>query len=781
MLVRVSSGGGGIAEYLERGRKAGREFDRDLIDDRYVLSGDLRLVEELTASMTAVQQGASKYLHITIGFAERFTSADTPGDGEINVRVMNQAMDLYREGLMAAYDSSEYMWYAEAHIPKVTHDIHAVTGDAYERLPHIHIVLPMRNLLDGRYLNPMGHGQKTIQYVQAIQEVVNARLGLKSPLDAMRDEAASPALSRHSSDIQGLSAKQIREQLSQAVAMGRIKSFAELIAAGAEFGEVRKREGKDGAYVNIKPAWAAKGINIKEFTEARFDAQARELSQSFAGAKLQNFEKVLASWVDKAAFETRYLTASNRKQYHALSPADKDLWLAERIQITRELLASQPGYSSEISFKENQDERSIGQREAVALTLLQQSAEKHRRKQPPDTLARLRKLSDCGLVQHAKRGEVLLPEDAHDRLGPSGSTPGGDGVRRAGGGDPGVSDGTERRVTTAASTLAQNIERKGEGVSADRLKTETSPSLLLEECVRLYKLDPAQYEISTGRDEAPRIRHQNKHYNLGDFLTKHVGVSWADAKVVLENCHKKTLADSLPPPDKELWKSFAEWRKQRFVRERNNRQRVKVETSEAIRNARKKFKTAKLSAGKLPYVERQKMLAKARAEQFLAIDTAQEKQRESRQPQIGRNALYRSFLTELANGGNLAAVAELRRSASPDPELDQLISGAKSKLAFAQPAYKVDPAGRVTYYLDGAASVTDSLAGVKVVEARQQAYALAVRVAVARYGPNLTLHGDEKFMREVVAAAKATGLRLTIRDGNKPLAPPISTNPQPSR
>lgn len=781
MLVRVSNGSGGIAEYLERGRKAGREFDRDLIDDRQVLAGDLAVVEEVIASITTTQAGASKYLHITLGFAERFTTAAIPGTGEVNLQLMREAAEQYRTLLMSAYSEDEYLWYAEAHIPKVSHDIDATTGDAYERLPHVHIVLPMRNLVDGRYLNPTGFGETTIKYQQAIQEVINSNLSLRSPLDSARSAAPSPALSRHSANIEGMSAKQIREALARGVIDGRIESFEQLESAAAQYGVVRRRNGADGVYLNVKAPWMAKGVNIKDLTQSGFPEQARDLGKSFAAAKLKGFTEDLDTWVNRASHEARFVNSANRAEYKGLDAAARNAWLRARIKDAQSLVASQPGYSSEIKFKENPDERSIGERETVALTLLQQSAEKHRRKQPPDTLARLRKLSDCGLVQHAKRGEVLLPEDAHDRLGPSGSTPGGDGVRRAGGGDPGVSDGTERRVTTAASTLAQNIERKGEGVSADRLKTETSPSLLLEECVRLYKLDPAQYEISTGRDGAPRIRHQNKHYNLGDFLTKHVGVSWADAKVVLEDCYKKTLADSLPPPDKELWKSFAEWRKQRFVRERNNRQRVKVETSEAIRNARKKFKSAKLSAGKLPYVERQKMLAKARAEQFLAIDTAQEKQRESRQPQIGRNALYRSFLTELANSGNLAAVAELRRSASPDPELDQLISGAKSRLAFAQPAYKVDPAGKVTYYLDGAASVTDSLAGVKVVEARQQAYALAVRVAVARYGPNLTLHGDEKFMREVVAAAKATGLRLTIRDGNKPLAPPISMNPQPSR
>ncbi|MDB5846398.1 MAG: hypothetical protein JWP29_150 [Rhodoferax sp.] len=109
------------------------------------------------------------------------------------------------------------------------------------------------------------------------------------------------------------------------------------------------------------------------------------------------------------------------------------------------------------------------------------------------------------------------------------------------------------------------------------------------------------------------------------------------------------------------------------------------------------------------------------------------------------------------------------------------LTGRTSRPVFPQPSYRVDHTGKVTYFQDGKAVVTDSVKGVSVIEAARNAHALAIKVAVARYGPNLTLNGDATFVKHMAEAARASGMNLTILDASRPTAPPIRTGPEINR
>ena len=60
-----------------------------------------------------------------------------------------------------------------------------------ERKPHIHIVIPERNLLTGNKLLPTGYTDtvnvKNIPYLDSIQEYINYKYNLESPKDFMRE------------------------------------------------------------------------------------------------------------------------------------------------------------------------------------------------------------------------------------------------------------------------------------------------------------------------------------------------------------------------------------------------------------------------------------------------------------------------------------------------------------------------------------------------------------------------------------------------------------------
>ncbi|MDR5614935.1 hypothetical protein [Arsenophonus sp.] len=51
MLIRISGGNSGIYEYLENGKKQGREFSRNEIDKRLILDGDLLLTRKIIDSI----------------------------------------------------------------------------------------------------------------------------------------------------------------------------------------------------------------------------------------------------------------------------------------------------------------------------------------------------------------------------------------------------------------------------------------------------------------------------------------------------------------------------------------------------------------------------------------------------------------------------------------------------------------------------------------------------------------------------------------------------------
>lgn len=781
MLVRISSAASGIKEYLETGRKKGREFDRELIDDRMVIAGDLAITNAVIDSIKTTQPGAARYLHITLGFSERFTEASLCGPGEINLDKMRAVADEYRAMLMVAYDPNEYSWYAEAHVPKVTHDLHAASGQAVERLPHIHIVLPMRNLVDGRHLDPAGFSQHNIKYEQAMQEVLNARFALRSPLDAKRSEPIAP-LAKHNADFEAPSPKQIRAELARLVADKTVSSFDQLIDAAQAFGAVRVRQGRDGDYINVQPTWAKKGINLKDFTRESF------VDPNFAGAKFKSpdradFDALLASWSERVAFESRFVNSANRKQYRALDQEGRTAWLSARIQKSVAKVRAEVGLGPEdqIQFKDFHERSRAETDRLVAVATLQPNLAADRRSGPPGSLASVRDLSSLPMAQHAAAFELLLQPDASDSVGREGGAD--HAVRREGGGNRGNAggDGAGDDAITYLSTL--RAARGAKGISPDQLKNDTSPTLVLEAAARQFGFDRNLYDITSARDGTPRIRHEDKHYNLGDFFTKHLGVPWAEAKVILERCYNETLADALPPPDKHLWRSFGVWRNERFTDSTKGRQQARIDLSEAILDARTTYKAIRIKGRGIPPAKRQVLMATARADMLLRIEAARERARQAKLQFAvpGRNAMYRAFLTELANTGNLNALGELRRMAKPEADMDQTVTGRTSRPVFPQPSYRVDYTGKVTYFQDSKAVVTDSLKGVSVIETTRNSHALALKVAVARYGPNLTFNGDALFMKNMLEAARASGMNLTIRDGSHPSAPPIRVGQEINR
>ena len=175
MLARVNSGKDGVIDYLVNGMKSGRELSRDELDERVAIDGNLSITDELIKSMVADEK-QDNYLHITLSFAERDITEDK----------IIAAYDDYKELVMSAYDVDEYNVYSEIHFPKVKSYVDKKTGESVERFPHVHMVIPKKNLLTDKNLNPFGLYKNNIDYHDSIQEKVNRTHDLESPYDNQR-------------------------------------------------------------------------------------------------------------------------------------------------------------------------------------------------------------------------------------------------------------------------------------------------------------------------------------------------------------------------------------------------------------------------------------------------------------------------------------------------------------------------------------------------------------------------------------------------------------------
>jgi len=920
MLARVSAAASGIREYLESGRKKGREYDRDLIDDRIPLEGDIDLMDYTINQIETRQKGDSRYLHITLSFAEQFTESDSPAQGQINLETIKAVTEQYRRDLMAAYDAEEYVFYAEAHIPKVTHDIHMTTGQAYERLPHVHIVIPKRNISNDAYLDPLGYGDANLAFHDAIQEKINNDFHLKSPDDAPRIDPAPSPLGRHKADPEKLTAKEVRTFIMREALEAGAQSLDDIARIAEQYGAVRVRHGRDGDYLNVMPAWADKGINLKDITPESLRAVAGGVAT--APTLRPPADKTAAKveqWKERRALEVRYVSSKGRRAvYRELDDQGKAEWLAEKRQQSRVALlrtlnrglydyrertdredggiepdagdhdrtefnhraganphhanategprsGQQPGRDATADNRTIGPDQRRNRRDSAEPGITKENHNGRTRRDrykpriakvgtfpPPERIHRLSDLSQLGMVFDKRPAEMLLPGHVPDNLGqPEPGTD--DGMRRAGNrpGEGRTAEGVDlattpisrafqamrERETACRETLTQsartleshrataldvepaqlaigklrtaleqeairasdpqkNLERQKSVIAAQvrrergpinaaRLKAETNPALVIEAAARYYKIDPAKYSTGVGRDGTPRIFHDGKQYNLGDFFTKHLDKSWSNAQPILMECYQASLSDALPQPDLASWVAFNEWRSQSYKHRQTERESARDQLREETLAVRNLYKEQKQAAQKLKGAERRGAMAEARAARVIALEEIAQ-QRKTIYETLkapGRNAEYRTFLHGLAEHGDLAALGELRRMQRAQPETggpDFVHGQGEDKPIFALPNYRVDVAGNVIYQEQGKAVIKDARRGVEVLNPEQRTYDLALKVAVSRYGKSLTLNGDAVFKQQMVEAARRSGLDLEIKDASQPLAAPIRVN-APSR
>lgn len=582
MIVEIGGGNSGIAEYLEKGLKQGRIFSRDELDHRVVLDGDLELTNKIINSIE--DNGQERYLHITLSFREDDISND----------LLQSVTAEYKSLLMSAYNDDEYNFYAEAHLPKIQSIEDSKTGEMIERKPHIHIVIPERNLLTGNKLLPTGYTDtvnvKNIPYLDSIQEYINYKYNLESPKDFMREGGHHSAnvLSRIKGDFFGEKQSKFKAQLVDEISSGKINTLESFQRRLSDFGEVKIRnKGKANKYFAVKLAEDKKFTNLNHpvFSEKAI------VTKSLPKADIDTIQVRLSEWQNRVSKEIKFVdfaTPTFRQKYAKADLDEKAQLLIEREQ-TYERKHRQGSsldrtnrrkrnHQSNVAHLNSRQSKSIT-RAAVGVSSMQSGV-----------MVR-------GATQRGTRTQSLLSENElnHLRNGKPSIDPSlrrNDSSRRRGNArgridvKPPISSRSFNQITSgvpkqsyqknifdksiesrsyitpfehyletvgntvrivkfsdsnalshlAYKTLDSQV-KQAEMAQYAEIRRNIEPVAFLNQLEKIYAVDPKNHKISYAKDGSPRFNVGKRNLNASDFLTKHLNLQWQEAKSVLEFCY----------------------------------------------------------------------------------------------------------------------------------------------------------------------------------------------------------------------------------------------------
>ena len=582
MIVEIGGGNSGIAEYLEKGLKQGRIFSRDELDHRVVLDGDLELTNKIINSIE--DNGQERYLHITLSFREDDISND----------LLQSVTAEYKSLLMSAYNDDEYNFYAEAHLPKIQSIEDSKTGKMIERKPHIHIVIPERNLLTGNKLLPTGYTDtvnvKNIPYLDSIQEYINYKYNLESPKDFMREGGHHSAnvLSRIKGDFFGEKQSKFKAQLVDEISSGKINTLESFQRRLSDFGEVKIRnKGKANQYFAVKLAEDKKFTNLNHpvFSEKAI------VTKALPKADIDTIQVRLSEWQNRVSKEIKFVdfaTPTFRQKYAKADLDEKAQLLIEREQtyerkhrqgssLDRTNRRKRNNQSNVAHLNSRQSKpitraavgvssmqsgvvvRGATQRGTRTQSLLSKNELNHLRNGEPSINSSLRR-NDSSRRRGNARGRIDVkppissrsynqitsgvPKQSYqknifDKSIESRSyiTPFEHYLETVGNTVRIVKFSDSNALSHLAYKTLDSQVKQAEMAQYAEIRRNIEPVAFLNQLEKIYAVDPKNHTISYAKDGSPRFNVGKRNLNASDFLTKHLNLQWQEAKSVLEFCY----------------------------------------------------------------------------------------------------------------------------------------------------------------------------------------------------------------------------------------------------
>lgn len=341
-IFEFGGGNTGIKEYLEEGKKQGRELSRDEIDQRIVLEGDLDICDRIIQSR---ETEAERYDHITLSFKEK----------DITPEMMKAIAADFKEFACAAYGKDELYFYAEAHMPKTATEQKWNTEtkkyETVERRPHIHFVIPKTNMVTGGYASPFellrakyASKDQTMDFTDAFQETVNKKYGLASPKDP---ENRRNSFINKADIISRLKGDVFTGRNRESLTMIREKMLEQKIDSPEAFRKMLDgmgvvTEGRGGDYLQIRLPGQTQNVRLKDYQFSNeflslsmkdklafYDKKGTANAAEKQGEDAAKREALLIKWKDRAR-EIKYLSPSSKffkEHYSQATDAQKTVML----------------------------------------------------------------------------------------------------------------------------------------------------------------------------------------------------------------------------------------------------------------------------------------------------------------------------------------------------------------------------------------------------------------------------------------------------------------------
>lgn len=562
MIIRYGGGNDGIKDYLENGRKVDRHFSRDELDKRVPIEGDLNVTN---AVINAIEDhGQERYLHISMSFNEP----------DITEEKMAEVFQQYKRELMTAYGDDEYNIYAEIHWPKIKESYNHQTEQMEPRYPHLHIVVPKRNLLTGGFLDPCSMQQRSLKYFDAIQEKLNRDNGLSSPRESPRvgNNHYEAALGRYKDKEFRSKNGELKRDIYNAILERDVKTIDDFQSLLSEFGEVKTRNlGKANQYFAVRLPDDQKFTNLKAniFDKAFIEKRALVIDP-ITDAQVS---KRVNTWREIRSKEIKFISNASPKtkdHYKSLSLPERRAYLAQREADYEQGYRRQTG--------RDQSEKRRASKQTKLSSLLAGDYEPGDFEFGRGTPAEGE--GDLYELRQSSMGHFGGADSTSDQLFLSGDEAGdvqhlqaeGDsGLRHnlysgsgSGSGSRAITDTTNPQSSVLGALIAAEVEERLKDNDLQRfadIRKNLDPNHLLAYTQIKFGVDPEKHPISKARDGSPRIKVGKTNLNVSDFLTKHIGLEWSEASVILTELYDKQQRGIVEKPKSKIahiddWRRF---------------------------------------------------------------------------------------------------------------------------------------------------------------------------------------------------------------------------------
>ncbi|ECY7784946.1 TPA: hypothetical protein G8R56_004912 [Salmonella enterica] len=608
MIIRVRGYNDGFGDYLRAGKKQGVTLHRDELDKRLILHGDLSITEQVVNAMP--NNGDDRYLHITLGFKEDYISNE----------LLKTVIDEFRSKLFNAYDEDEYVFYAEAHLPKIKSVLNESTGEMEDRKPHIHIIVPKINMCDGSYLSPVGFYPHNERYIESIQESINTKYGLQSPRDNRRLNITeiSDFISRYKGDIFKSDAKGVKQELLSTILSADNITYDTFIHDLKKNGVVKVRKGISGDYLNLKKTGSPKGVNLKEFVfspEFINLSKSEKLNYLSLQVTTRTDEKkkqdemndtiLLEYWLKLRSYEIKYLHPNSKefKNYKQMDDQSKQEIIERLIQSDKNKIHNVSYETDNLSLSEM-----VAQQLKEKYRVRRNQAYKESSVSQDDGRGNVRIYNQRGQIisgytmreLHSSPMDVAIYKETSlflqsvtqenmdvsgERVSPTLRFPVDRVNDRDGGGESTINQWKQRREYSFDELSVKNTSKTADNVvesiraniiesaitlaemGKDKWKLihrHINVQSFLKALEHTHGLSSEKYSVSKAKDGADRIRCGNRNYSVTDFLTKELHFSWTEAgQYILSEFSRQQSKGDLHlqvTPSIDYWAEFRSWK-----------------------------------------------------------------------------------------------------------------------------------------------------------------------------------------------------------------------------